>query len=456
MGKAQGNEEVQAKTLHQQGLHRKKNKMRGGAYKIRLEGARRPERKVLGDAILQADAGGNSLENKLWKQVSFMEKQIKKPVDSTGVRSYLRFCERLTWDRQRILPEWGRMVDNLILYVTDAVQTYTWNVGPLTFSKRAVKPETAAGYAREVAKWYAEEMATSDMVHKAPRLQAVVKLLREAMPAGSEQKEGLTSANMESVLRHLESVPHGKMWRAMMGMAWIGLLRPCEFVVPSQGKYDVTSHASVDNIIFYKHDVEVKPGSTTKPTRMVFVVKKSKTDQDRMTRDVVVGLTGSSWCPLTMMWDYLSEGARDGHESLFTVNKKPVTYKQMRKVLSEALKSVGLEPKCFGGHSFRIGGAQALAAAGKSIIYIMSYGRWRCVESVLRYVATPVFMRELDSRDMVLALADSQINGKEKVQELGTERITDAIDTYYERHAMHDKLWMSRNMVQAGAPIQVA
>ena len=105
---------------------------------------------------------------------------------------------------------------------------------------------------------YAEEMATSDMVHKAPRLQAVVKLLREAMPAGSEQKEGLTSANMESVLRHLESVPHGKMWRAMMGMAWIGLLRPCEFVVPSQGKYDVTSHASVDNIIFYKHDVEVK------------------------------------------------------------------------------------------------------------------------------------------------------------------------------------------------------
>ena len=125
---------------------------------------------MLGDAILQADAGGNGLEDKLWKQVSFMEKQIKKPVDSTGVRSYLRFCERLTWDRQRILPEWGRMVDNLILYVTDAVQTYTWNVGPLTFSKKAVKPETAAGYAREVAKWYAEEMVTSDMVHKAPRL----------------------------------------------------------------------------------------------------------------------------------------------------------------------------------------------------------------------------------------------------------------------------------------------
>ena len=30
------------------------------------------------------------------------------------------------------------------------------------------------------------------------------------------------------------------------------------------------------------------------------------------------------------------------------------------------------------------------------------------------------------------------------------------VGMYYERHAMHDKLWMSRNMVQAGVPIQVA
>ena len=57
----------------------------------------------------------------------------------------------------------------------------------------------------------------------------------------------------------------------------------------------------------------------------------------------------------------------------------------------------------FGGHSFRIGGAQALVLANKPIAYVMSMGRWACVESVLTYVETPLALRMRDAHEMVAA-----------------------------------------------------
>ena len=60
----------------------------------------------------------------------------------------------------------------------------------------------------------------------------------------------------------------------------------------------------------------------------------------------------------------------------------------------------------YGGHSFRIGAAQALALAGRSMEYTMAMGRWRCTESVLTYVRVPTQIRVLDIRDMVMASRD--------------------------------------------------
>ena len=51
---------------------------------------------------------------------------------------------------------------------------------------------------------------------------------------------------------------------------------------------------------------------------------------------------------------------------------------------SSALKvlkmHVGTEGYLYGLHSFRVGGAEALALAGKSVRYIMSRGRWKSPE----------------------------------------------------------------------------
>ena len=65
-------------------------------------------------------------------------------------------------------------------------------------------------------------------------------------------------------------------------------------------------------------------------------------------------------------------------------------------------KMIGKDAELYGLHNFRVGGAQALAMAGRSFEYIMAKGRWKCVESVIRYVETPLEIRITDSRDMTM------------------------------------------------------
>ena len=63
---------------------------------------------------------------------------------------------------------------------------------------------------------------------------------------------------------------------------------------------------------------------------------------------------------------------------------------------------IGPKGHLYGLHSFRVGGAQALALAGRSVLYIMSRDRWKSSESVARYVAAPAYVQCADASDMSL------------------------------------------------------
>ena len=109
------------------------------------------------------------------------------------------------------------------------------------------------------------------------------------------------------------------------------------------------------------------------------------------------------------MWEYLH--TRVGctqSDSLFKIGGKALQYKQLRKQIVDVLRGTGMSEtdiKKYGGHSFRVGGAQGLALSNHSLPYIMCYGRWRSVESVMTYVTTPMHMREKDARAMLMGVA---------------------------------------------------
>ena len=409
--------------------------------------ARRPTRQVLGDELGCVALGG-SLESSLRGQLRYIQAQIKKPLDATGVQSYLRFCERMQWGAERLLPDWDMMVENLQLYVIDAVQSYSWRVGCVMMTKKAITPASVATYLTQINKWYAAE-TFQDGVTLAPQLKAVMKHLVKAFPKGNSQKDGLSATHLRAVLDALRCLPlawqEARMWEAMFTLAWFGVLRPGEFTVATGVGYDVTKDPAKANVLFYDGDEEIPAGAPGRfPTHMVFVVKQSKTDQDRLTKDVVIGCSGGDLCAVTAMWWYLAQDARASQEMLFGVQSLPVTYTQMRRMLTKCLTAAGLDSKRFGGHSFRIGGSQALAAAGKSVLYIMSYGRWKCVDSVLRYVATPEFVRTVDARDMATAVVDAPWTNIEA-----------AINTHYDKLPTQDKLWAAPSMLRTASTERV-
>ena len=95
-----------------------------------------------------------------------------------------------------------------------------------------------------------------------------------------------------------------------------------------------------------------------------------------------------------------------------------------------------MSPAQYGGHSFRIGGSQALAAAGRSITYIMSYGRWRCTDSVLRYVKNPLHVRVMDATHMARASTTTRWSDLEA-----------QLHHYYANAPTADRLWDASIMI---------
>ena len=111
-------------------------------------------------------------------------------------------------------------------------------------------------------------------------------------------------------------------------------------------------------------------------------------------------------CAVTAMWNFLGKTqSRSQVSPLFReANGTALKYTTLRSEMREVFRGVGLTPaeeERYGGHSFRVGGAQALALAGHSLEYIMAMGRWRCMDSVLTYVETPTTLRQHDAAGMV-------------------------------------------------------
>lgn len=196
---------------------------------------------------------------------------------------------------------------------------------------------------------------------------------------------------------------------------WAALLRPGEAVTtPRYAAFDVSRHPSVKHVCFFTADgTQCFPGQPgAVPARMEMYIQYSKTDQHRLGANVVIGCTGDAeFCPVVAMWTYLTaRGSTAEYAPLFADKRgKALSYAALRRLIDRALiamKASRAERAEYAAHSFRIGAAQALALANRSVDYIMALGRWRCAASVHTYVAAPLPLRVVDARDMLAAPMD--------------------------------------------------
>lgn len=130
------------------------------------------------------------------------------------------------------------------------------------------------------------------------------------------------------------------------------------------------------DIVFYDEHVEI-------------FVESSKTDQFRDGAWVPIARTASEICPVAMLRRYfrVADIQGDADKLLFRglsptkqgYRLRPsggLSYTRVRELVLEKVKEIGLDPKQFGLHSLRSGGASAAANAGVPDRWFKRHGRW--------------------------------------------------------------------------------
>ena len=160
-----------------------------------------------------------------------------------------------------------------------------------------------------------------------------------------------------------------RLWWSACTLAYFGLLRVSEYSSPTRA----TTHSgtlSVDDISFNSNF-----------TTMTVNIKASKTDPFRQGCLITIGSTLNSLCPINALRVYLSARQHPHMSPLFIfADHSFLTRGHIERFITTTLTEVNVHT-----HSFRIGGATALAAAGVPDSTIQTVGRWSS-DCFMRYL----------------------------------------------------------------------
>jgi hypothetical protein len=287
------------------------------------------------------------------------------------------------------------MAKHIIAWMADAVQTYVDPTSGKT--KRALSTSSIPTYLSHIDHWYSlETRAPRGLLQRNIEVTRHRKLIASTYWSARKQVHGITYEKLTKLMANTRNLDQrtGELLRAAYSLAWFALLRPTEYLLtPLHHKFDRTRHLRAGDVTFWAGRAEVKAGSQGRPDRMIINIKQSKTDSSRLGAILVVGVTGTDCCPVRAMWTYLKNKKPKQTGPLFPGLKYSTMLKTTRHLL-------GNDSNLYGMHSFRVGGAQAMALAGSSATYIMSRGRWKNIESVSRYVEAPEEIKAADSAAM--------------------------------------------------------
>ncbi|XP_061194816.1 integrase/recombinase xerD homolog [Saccostrea echinata] len=124
---------------------------------------------------------------------------------------------------------------------------------------------------------------------------------------------------------------------------------------------------------------------------VTIVMKHFKNNTEQ--KPVTLHLSNSSsitFCPVKALYDYTTHFAHTSGPLFQFMSGEPVTHHFISQQLCKLVSFIGLDPKLYKGHSFRIGAATHAASLGFSENYIQKLGRWRS-NAVRRYIRISSF-----------------------------------------------------------------
>lgn len=119
--------------------------------------------------------------------------------------------------------------------------------------------------------------------------------------------------------------------------------------------------------------------SIGKEEALFIFVQKSKTDQERKGHTIVISAAEDKRICVVNVFKEYSKRRNAAAEYLFHQNDsvRPLSSKTPNGIIKKWLKKIGVDPKRYGSHSMRKGGATAAAEKNISERLIMRHGNWK-------------------------------------------------------------------------------
>ena len=168
------------------------------------------------------------------------------------------------------------------------------------------------------------------------------------------------------------------LWAACC-LGFFGFLHSGEFTAKSDRDVDPSSTLMLSDVSLDDRE---------NPRLICVHIKQSKNDQFRAGVRIYLGRTGSHLCPVTAILNYLAVRSREEDPLFVFSDGRYLSRQRLVSHLQTALRSCGIDPCLYTGHSFRIGAATTAASVGIEDSVIQMLGRWRSA-AFLRYVRTP-------------------------------------------------------------------
>lgn len=186
--------------------------------------------------------------------------------------------------------------------------------------------------------------------------------------ANADKRQPITKkvlGKLVSVLPHLfDSIYNITLIRAMFTLAFFALLRVGEITVTS-----VANHTISDNDI----TVKTKKGQ---PVSVCVSLRHYKHSVSPFSV-TIQPQRNKKICPVLAIHAFAKMRPRKSSPFFLNESGTPVTNKQFSQILRNCISKIGLDPKSYTSHSFRIGGATLAHNRNFTDSQIRKLGRWR-------------------------------------------------------------------------------
>lgn len=239
-------------------------------------------------------------------------------------------------------------------------------------AKEGLAPTTIRGYLSAVAHWQLLSDRGDPGIHLMKRLGLVMRGIKREAAKSSHRREKKLPITAE-VMKKLKGAwakggnPDAVMLWAAASLAFFAFLRAGELTIPTEKGFEKGVHLECRDIT---------PDSWEHPSRLKVTIKASKTDPFRRGVDLFVGRTGGELCPVAAVLAYMVARGPGPGPMFKLASGRPLTRARFTSEVRAALRSAGVDPERYSGHSFRSGAATTAAEKGLNHSYIQQLGRW--------------------------------------------------------------------------------